>query len=296
MGESTSISWTHHTFNPWWGCVKVSPGCTNCYAETFSRRAGQHVWGKDAPRRFFGDKHWNEPLEWNRAAKAAGEWRRVFCASMADWLEIRPDLIEPRARLLELVYRTRDLNWLLLTKRPECFVQAMRQVVESSKNAEGAAIAERWLLKVPPDNAWVGVTTENQEMADKRIPALLKIAAKIRFLSVEPMLGPVNIMQPLLKHKFKWCEGVTMDHASMSRRIADMPWLQWVICGGESGGQRREFQIEWAEFLAAQCTGSIAFHMKQEAAFKSGEQGRIPDALWARKEFPRIETPELVLA
>src|SRR5688572_21886599 len=117
MGESTTITWTHHSWNPWWGCVKVSEGCKNCYAESFSKRACHDIWGPGSQRRFFGDKHWAEPIKWDRAAEKAGERRRVFCASMADVFEDRPDLVEPRRRLFELIRATPNLDWLLLTKR-----------------------------------------------------------------------------------------------------------------------------------------------------------------------------------
>ncbi len=104
MGEQTSIGWCHHTFNPWWGCVEVSPACDHCYARVWAAFTGHAVWGKDAPRRFFGDEHWDEPFRWNRKAQGAGERRRVFCASMADVFEERSDalgqqLITARARL-----------------------------------------------------------------------------------------------------------------------------------------------------------------------------------------------------
>jgi protein gp37 len=82
MGQGSSIEWTHHTFNPWWGCVKVSPGCKNCYAETFSKRFGYDVWGVNTERKFFGDKYWNEPVKWNKKAKQSGERTSVFCASV----------------------------------------------------------------------------------------------------------------------------------------------------------------------------------------------------------------------
>ena len=119
MGEKTGIAWTDSTFNPWHGCQRVSPGCELCYAETFDARFGEPHWGPKAPRRFFGDKHWNEPLKWNRAAEASGVRRRVFCASMADVFEDRPDLVEHRLRLWKLIEATPHLDWLLLTKRPE---------------------------------------------------------------------------------------------------------------------------------------------------------------------------------
>jgi protein gp37 len=106
MGESTAIAWTDHTFNPWWGCTKIEgpngtgSACDHCYAATFAKRTGHDVWGKDGERRFFGDKHWNEPLRWeNERPRARAQHRAsdhlVFCASMADVFEARDDLDEP---------------------------------------------------------------------------------------------------------------------------------------------------------------------------------------------------------
>lgn len=117
MGADSKIQWTHHTFNPWWGCARVSPGCEHCYAERDAARWGTK-WGVNAERRFFGDKHWAEPLKWNRAAGKARETRRVFCASMADVFEDREDLAPHRARLYKLIESTPCLVWQLLTKRP----------------------------------------------------------------------------------------------------------------------------------------------------------------------------------
>lgn len=102
MGKDSRIEWTHHTFNPWWGCVKVFPACDHCYAESWAKRVGSDVWGPTSERRFFTDSHWKEPLKWNRDAAADGIRRRVFCASMADVFENRPDLIAPRQRLFTL--------------------------------------------------------------------------------------------------------------------------------------------------------------------------------------------------
>src|SRR5262249_54064076 len=123
MGDKTAIEWTDHTFNPWWGCVEVSPACDFCYARTWAQRRGHPVWGTDAPRRFFGEAHWGEPLRWNRRAAATGRRARVFCASMADVLEERHDpvgalLEQARARLWATIEATPNLDWLLLTKRP----------------------------------------------------------------------------------------------------------------------------------------------------------------------------------
>jgi len=119
MGKNSRIEWTNHTFNPWWGCTKVSAARKNCYAEAWSKRVGQSVWGPNANRRFFGDKHWAEPIKWHSEALAAGQRRRVFCASMADVFEDRRDLDEWREKLWALIDATPQLDWLLLTKRPE---------------------------------------------------------------------------------------------------------------------------------------------------------------------------------
>ena len=108
MSANSSIEWTDHTFNPWWGCSRVSPGCENCYAETLSARYGHRVWGpaKTTPRRIFGPQHWAEPPKWNAAAVQAGVRKRVFCASMSDVFEDHPDVGEHRAALWRLIEQT----------------------------------------------------------------------------------------------------------------------------------------------------------------------------------------------
>src|SRR4051794_32502123 len=103
MGRNSSIEWTHHTFNPWWGCVKVSPACKHCYAEAWAKRTGFGLWGPRSDRRFFGDAHWREPLRWNAEAAADRTRRRVFCASMADVFEPRRELDAWRERLWKLI-------------------------------------------------------------------------------------------------------------------------------------------------------------------------------------------------
>ena len=227
MGESTKIEWAHHTFNPWWGCVKVSEACAHCYAETFANRTGNRVWGKDAERRFFGDKHWNEPLKWDKAAKKAGELHRVFCASMADVFEARDDLVEERARLWKLIKRTPNLIWLLLTKRPENILKMVP--------AEWLKV-NRW-----PSNVWVGTTVENQKWADKRIPELQAVPAPVRFLSVEPLLGPVEL-------------------GGYVSRLG----INWVIVGGESGGKARPMDPDWVNSIYYACSSAgVPFFFKQ---------------------------------
>jgi protein gp37 len=177
MGQKTDVSWCHHTFNAWWGCTKISPGCKNCYAEAWDHRMGGEHWGDGAPRRFFGDKHWAQPLAWNRAAAAAGERRRVFCSSMADVAEDRDDLVPHRARLFELIRATPSLDWLLLTKRPENLPR----------------FGPFGLRSEPWPNVWLGTTVEDDHPDRARRLADLQIMpAVLRFLSMEPLLEEVR--------------------------------------------------------------------------------------------------------
>lgn len=228
MGKDTAIEWTHHTFNPWWGCVRVSAACDHCYAETWAKRLGEEVWGPKSDRRFFGDAHWKEPLKWNADAVVQGVRKRVFCASMADVFENRPDLVPHRLRLLELIAQTPQLDWLLLTKRIHLVKKQL---------PKGYAF---------PSNVWLGTTVENQAEADKRIRHLLEFATPaVRFLSCEPLLGPVDLRKFLVRNE----AGVRVD---------------WVIAGGESGHGSRPMEPQWPDELRKQCTAArVPFHFKQ---------------------------------
>jgi protein gp37 len=264
MGLS-KIEWTDFTFNPWWGCIRVSPGCENCYAETMAKRYGHQVWGpaKTTDRRFFGDQHWSEPLRWNREAEAAGERRRVFCASMADVFETNPVLIEPRARLWELIRATPWLDWLLLTKRPQNFAEML---------------PAEWLAS-PAHNVWLGTSVENQRAADERIPLLLQTPAAVRFLSCEPLLGPVDLRSWL---PYYTACGASRDEKTQAAlddlfraavRYMGGSTLHWVIAGGESGPKARPMHPDWARSLRDQCQAAgVAFHFKQW-----GEYGPTPE-------------------
>jgi protein gp37 len=251
VSANTKIEWTTHTFNAWWGCHKVSPACKNCYAEAFSKRTGNQVWGADAPRRFFGDKHWREPLKWNRDAEQAGERRRVFCGSMMDVFELHEDaeqfalMEQARVRLWRLIGETPWLDWLLLTKRPE--------------NAR-AVLPHPWWFEGCP-NVWMGTTVENQEYADIRIPHLLKIKASVLFLSCEPLLGPIDIPIEYLA-PFKDTDPF----------LRPTPRIGWVIAGGESGHHHREHQLEWSRSLRDQCQAAgVAFFFKQTGELATEE-------------------------
>jgi protein gp37 len=247
MGKSTDISWCDHTFNPWWGCQRVSPGCEHCYAESKAAWLAPGIWGppKSSTRRMFSERHWHDPFRWDDAALAAGERRRVFCASMADVFEDNPLVAEARERLWDVIRITPNLDWLLLTKRPEHI----------------------WSMLPPGSwhNIWLGTSAETQEYADKRLPLLsrLRDQVPVLFVSVEPQLEQVSLV-PWLRSGF----------------------VDWVIVGGESGPRHRPFDVEWARLLRDECVATdVAFHYKQFGGRTHAEGGCLLDGL-EYKEFP----------
>jgi protein gp37 len=249
MGAETLIEWCDSTFNPWWGCTEASAECDRCYARTWAKFTGHAIWGAGAPRRFFSDAHWAEPLAWDRAAAKAGERRRVFCASMADVLEERGDLEPHRRRLWSLIRRTEHLDWLLLTKR----AGALGRLIPAE-------------IRALP-NVWPGVTCGHPDSI-WRVEKLVAVeCAGPRWVSAEPLLGPLDL-RPFL--------------------TPDRSGLAWVIAGGESGPGHRPMELAWMQDLADQCerTGAPIF-VKQDSGPRPRKQGRIPDALWARKQCPR---------
>jgi len=173
--EKTIIAWTDHTFNIAWGCTKVSPGCKNCYADTLSRRYGHDVWGPQADRRTFGDKHWSEPIKWNERAEAGRKRVRVFSSSMCDIFEDHPVIALERDKLWDLIRETPWLDWQLLTKRAD----------RISENLPADWTRAGW------PNVWLGVSIENIDYA-WRADHLRKIPAVVRFVSYEPALGPLD--------------------------------------------------------------------------------------------------------
>lgn len=175
MAEKTGIAWTHHTFNISWGCVKVSPGCKFCYADELAERVGWSVWGPSQPRRTFKDKHWQEPLKWQKAAEQAGARHKVFCSSMCDNFEDHPTIIAELAKLWPLIRATPNLDWQLLTKRAD-------RIASSLPGDWGAGYP----------NVWLGVSIENNEWA-WRADYLSRIPAVVRFVSYEPALGPLDL-------------------------------------------------------------------------------------------------------
>lgn len=269
MGENSKISWTHHTWNPWWGCARVSPGCEHCYAETFAKRTGHAVWGRTAPRRFLADP-FRALAKMQHKAHHAGERHRVFIASMADIFEAHP---EPevrarqdaiRAELWALVPSLTSLDLLLLTKRP----QNVREMVPAAWMADGF-----------PLNIWLGTTCEDQQRADERIPHLLDCPAAVRWISYEPALGPIDF-RPWLGaaggvaghcvdingdwwHSPGTCNGAP---SNCSGRCCGRG-LDWIVVGGESGGGARRFNVQWARDTIEACSeAGVSCFVKQMGA------------------------------
>ena len=288
MGKNSKIEWTDHTFNPWWGCAKISPACENCYAMTTSNHWGYDLWGTNKNRRFFPQKHWNQPLLWNKRAEKAGVPIKVFCGSMCDIFEDRQELHDWRVKLWILIERTPNLTWMLLTKRPE--------------NVTDMFFPSWTKGRQMPSNIWIGVTAENQEMADQRIPVLVNIPVATKFISVEPMLGWVNLLQ--------WIDFCPLDEQRPEKLSADWrmagdhwqhyhgyplghestipkPQIDWVICGGESGAHARITDISWVKHLQHQCArADIPFFLKQLNI--DGKLTKMPELdgkIWA--EFPK---------
>lgn len=186
MAYLSNIEWTDHTFNPWWGCTKVSPACDHCYAESFSHRLGLHIWNHRTTRRHLSDSNWKLPLKWNAKAAAQGVRERVFCASMSDVFEYKKELTLSRERLWSLIDQTPNLIWLLLTKRPH-LVERM------------VPWGECW-----PVNVWVGTTVENQKWVEKRLPYMERLPTSNRFLSCEPLLGAIQLDPWLSEGVIRW--------------------------------------------------------------------------------------------
>lgn len=285
MGETTKISWTDATFNPWQGCVKVSPACQFCYAERDTKRFGKVIWGGAGTRVITSDDYWTKPLKWNRDAKAAGIRTRVFCASLADVFEdwhgpmksntfnvwkcncgnwfcadeqqtpcdkcgdLRASMVtmnDVRRRLFKLIDATPNLDWLLLTKRPEN-IDDMWPCKDDTDGDGHCHVCIRGSNSPcrMRHNVWLGASVENSEYLH-RIDTLKACGdfAKNLFLSCEPLLGPIPTI------------GEYLDG------------IDWVIGGGESGPNARPSNADWFRSLRDQCEATgVPFHFKQFGEF-----------------------------
>lgn len=356
--QDTKIQWTDHTGGPFLVCSEVSPGCAHCYARELMltrlgpivrkayRAAGlsdwesRPIWGDKAPR-VLTKGFWIEAPRLDRAAAKAGIRERMF-PSMIDWLDEMPagiidqegnwlDPIEVLARFLKLIHETRNLDWLLLTKRPGNFFARTKEVLgmfRGPMTSEDASF-QAWLTnmrlgwagvtysapEVRRENYWIGTTVEDQKRADERIPELLKIPARVRFLSVEPMLEGIDFegldCWPRYDHRpsyeyyqiFLKAQGIESDGQPVKIRDG----IDWVIFGGESGRGARACNIDWIRDGVRQCRAAgVAAFVKQLGANvvlpntsdykfpkdkKGGDMEEWPEDLRVR-EFP--DSHELV--
>lgn len=248
---STKIEWTNETWNPLVGCTKVSAGCKNCYAERMARRLAAMAWSDIANDPFHMDgktkyitvvddigwtgdigicdrDEFEQPLHWRKP-------RMVFVCSMGDLFHENISDEEIR-KVFQVMGKARHHTFQVLTKRPDRMFRFTNKYV-----------VDRHGKPDPFPNIWLGVTAENQEEADKRLPILIEIPAAVRFVSVEPMLGPVDVAS------CGWRNTAQTD----SR-------IDWVICGGESGLGARTMESEWAINLKEQCNeANVPFFFKQ---------------------------------
>ncbi len=285
MGQNSAIEWTDHTLNFWWGCLKVSPGCEHCYAETFSKRVGRNIWGPaQTTERYRTKGPWKDCLKWDRQAKQDGVRRNVFCQSMSDFFEDHPQVTTWREEAIGILERLTNLNIQLLTKR----IENVRRMVPDS-----------WLKNWPP-HIWIGTSVESQEWADKRIPELLRIPAAVRFLSVEPLLGPVDLTKidygshnPYHRidalREWYYDGNIVIEKAPINEAAT----ISWCIVGGESGPQARPMHPQWAREVRDQCLeAGVPFFFKQHGSWIGGSQLRylpeeVKDRIYPYKGNPQ---------
>lgn len=319
MGENSTIEWTNHTFNPWLGCSKVAVGCEHCYAERdMDHRYHKVKWGPQGTRVKTSAENWRKPLKWNSEAQAAGERRRVFCASLADVFEdwqgpirdsrgnvltylhgdpehmidggpVTMDML--RRDLCALIDATPWLDWLLLTKRPENIRRMWPQTkLNRQLNGPGDGLlgSYRW-------NCWLLTSLATQSDADRNIPELLKCRDLVPVLGVsaEPLLDFVDLTA--IPHagcgQFDALDGRSWDESEVDgKSCSSNGGLDWVIVGGESGPHARPLHPEWAQSLRDQCQAAgVPFFVKQmEVGGKvRHDLEAFPETL-RRREFPRV--------
>lgn len=344
MAENSKIEWCGPTFNPWFGCSKVSEGCAHCYAEQSSpakvaRSKGHETWGKGAPRIRTSAGNWQQPLKWDKHAQKSRlfqgfiwrqwgesttvdqpdsfriladtedypseerktkeftqtEWEalpryrpRVFCASLADWLDDEVPT-EWLYDLLDLIQRTPNLDWLLLTKRPENWRSQLLKYRQGHSSDRADDFIDSWLDGTPPHNVWIGATAENQQRFNERYMPLAEIPAKLRFWSMEPLLDSIDFT------------AVHYDFSFKSK-------FHWVITGGESGSKEkaRHCHTDDIRDIVSQCelfdvpcfvkqlgTNPVAAGRDQKDLIamrdkKGGDWSEWPEALRVR-QFPKVE-------
>ena len=266
----TVIEWVHtpdgevgYTHNPWIGCEHISLACDNCYAEVDAparvlRAKGMETWGPHASRYRTSDANLKQPGRWNRKAGTLGKRLRVFCASQSDWLDNKVP-VRWLVDLLEVIRQTPNLDWLMLTKRIGIWRTRLEEACSLASSiglTDLATWISDWLAGKAPDHVWLGATVVNQVEVDRDVKKLLRTPAIRRFLSMEPLLGPVSF------------EGLFANSSNPADGTNALEALDWVIVGGESGPNARPMHPDWVRSLRDQCDAvDVPFLFKQWGAW-----------------------------
>ena len=287
----SKIEWTEKTWNPLAGCKEISPGCANCYAATMAKRLeamgqekyqgttktlpnGKVVWTGKISLLDEEDDQFTAPLRRTKPTT-------YFVNSMSDLFhqDVPFEFVE---KVFSVMHQTPHHTYQVLTKRPDRMAAFMNRPA-SEWTYSVMPISPSW----PFSNVWLGTSVEDQQRADERIPYLLAVPAKVRFLSIEPMLGPINLMNHCFNCKEDKAHSVWTCCAGCDHPNHAADEIQWVIVGGESGHSARLMQIEWARSLRDQCQAvGVAFHFKQHGGWCAFNQ--IPDESLQQVELDRL--------
>lgn len=318
MGDVSAIEWCDSTFNPWVGCTKVSPACDNCYAETLmSTRLGRVSWGAGKPRMRTSPANWRKPLQWNAQrftwcavcgyrgvsseTNKSGQplcpqcWqitspvrRRVFCASLADVFDNEVDP-QWRSDLLDLIDATPNLDWLILTKRIGNVLPMLTDLRDSETSDHRWSRLNDWITgRQPPANVWLGATIADQSEADRDIAKIVKTPASVIFVSIEPMLGPINLRSIQLSGGV--FDALVGGQVAQGNDVQQWRPLDWVIAGGESGANARPMHPDWVTGLRDQCAATgVPFLFKQWGEWAHPDQigWDTPAVVRAQWEYER---------
>ncbi|SMC89156.1 protein gp37 [Fulvimarina manganoxydans] len=271
MADQTKIEWTDRTFNPWTGCTKISPGCDHCYAEGWSKRSGHVRWGNH-PRKRTTEAYWKAPLAWQKAASGfiaeSGRRPRVFCASLADVFD---NQVDPQWRrdLFDLIAATPDLDWQLLTKRP----QNIARMLPENWGASG------W------SNVWLGFTAEDQVRFDQRKRFIETVPAAVWFVSYEPAIGPLRIAEA--DPAPNWL--IIGGESGPGARPMKAEWVNGVLkdCGARGIAP---FFKQWGQFENNPLTGTYNLPKSElQRLDPHGKGGGLVDGVIVR-HFPNRKT------
>jgi protein gp37 len=291
MAESSTIEWTDATWQPITGCAVVSPGCTNCYAmklagtrlRNLPSRKGLTVQTKAGPvwngKVRLNEEWLTQPLTWRRPSKifvcAHGD---LFAEGVPDaWID----------RVFAVMAGAAQHTFQVLTKRSDRMRAYLTALPERMRTLDCDSGLD--FVRLPLPNVWLGVSAEDQRRADERVPDLLATPAAVRWVSAEPLLGPINFtnIRPRDRYEFNALGGYDFDQGTCCER------LDWIVVGGESGPGARPMHPDWARQIRDVCAAAgTAFHFKQHGSWAPEAHGSewmildsaggldIPDDRW----------------